>query len=89
MLQAYLFLAEEDIDNILTGPRLLVHRTLLDGRLPACVTRNVAVWLLGRQLLPDEEGWLLEIQQAFMASNYDFKGLVRSIVTSDFYRRVR
>ena len=89
MLQAYLFLAEEDIDNILTGPRLLVHRTLLDGRLPACVTRNVAVWLLGRQILPDEEEWLLQIQQGFMASNYDFKGLVHSIVMSDFYRRVR
>ena len=88
-LNAYLFLADEDVDNILKGPRLLVHRTLLDGRLPNCTVRNFATWLIGRALLPDEESWLKTLNNIFVASNYNVKTLVHAIVTSEFYRRVR
>jgi hypothetical protein len=88
-LNAYLFLADEDVDNVLKGPKLLVQRTLLDGRLPSCAVRNFAVWLLGRSMLPDEEPWLDDVTGIFVESNYDVKTLVFAIVTSDFYRRVR
>ena len=88
-LNSYLFLHPEDTDNVLKGPRLLVHRTLMDGRLPACAARNFAVWLMGRQLLPDEEPWLDALVQLFTESNFDVRTLVAAIVTSDFYRRVR
>jgi len=88
-LRAYLFRAEEDWNNILQGPSLLVQRTVLDGRLPSCAARNTVVWLMGRQLLPDEESWLNDIVSVFAASNYDYRALVHAVVTSDFYRRVR
>lgn len=88
-LNAFLFLADEDWVNISQGPKLLVERSLLDGRLASCATRNVAVWLLGRELLPDEESWLETLVDVFVASNYDVKELAYAIVTSDFYRRVR
>ena len=87
-LNAFLFLADEDLVNIAQGPKLLVQRTLLDGRLVSCAVRNMAVWLIGRELLPDEESWLETLEQIFIISNYDVKSLVYAIVTSDFYRRV-
>ena len=87
-LNAFLFLAEEDLVNIAQGPKLLVERTLLDGRLARCAVRNVAVWLMGRELLPDEESWLETLEQIFVISDYNVKSLVYAIVTSDFYRRV-
>ena len=88
-LNAYLFRAEEDWDNILQGPSLLVQRTVLDGRLPSCAARNTVGWLMGRQIMPDEESWLAEIVSVFVASNYDYRVLVHAVVTSEFYRRVR
>ena len=87
-LNAFLFLADEDLVNIAQGPKLLVQRTLLDGRLPSCAVRNFAVWLIGRELLDDEEAWLETLEQIFVMSNYNVKSLVYAIVTSDFYRRV-
>jgi hypothetical protein len=87
-LNAYLFLAEEHQVNISGGTQLLVEKTLLDGRLPDCAVRNFAIWLMGRDLLPDEESWLETLSDVFAASDYDVKSLVYAIVTSDFYRRV-
>jgi hypothetical protein len=77
------------MNHVDEGPRLLVLRTLVDHRMPTCMTKRVGQWLLGRQTAPEEAGWMAQVSQEFVASNYDFRALVKAIVQSEMYRRVR
>jgi hypothetical protein len=88
-LRSYEFLREEHWDNVEVGPSELVMSTVVDGRLPNCVARKAATWLLGREVAPEEEEWLAETALHFADSGYSYRELVRSIVTSEVYRRVR
>jgi hypothetical protein len=88
-LKAYLFTRDEHRPHINEGPRAMVRRALLDGRLGRCTARNAFTWLIGRAPLPDEEGWLEQVATEFMAGGYDFKALTHALVTSELYRRVR
>ena len=88
-LKAYLFRYPEHQPHLNEGPRALVRRALLDGRLGVCATRNAFKWLVGRAPSPDEEGWVAEVAGRFMEGGYDFKSLVRELVMSDVYRRAR
>lgn len=45
--------------------------------------------LFGRKLDGEEEAWLGQLARAFVASNYSYQALVKAIVTSPVYRRVR
>ena len=71
------------------GPELLVNRTASDGRLSACVTKRAIEFLIGRETRTDEAEWISDMQQDFIASDYRFKALIRAIVTSENYRRLR
>lgn len=82
------YLADRHVDNIDEGPALLVSQTIQDGRLPACVARTAATRLFGRDLLPEEEPWLSEITEDFVANDWRYSTLVHEIVTSDTYRSV-
>jgi hypothetical protein len=66
-----------------------VSKAVADGRLPTCVSRRTSEWLLGRQLEEREAHWLDTMAAEFVASGLRFKDLVRAIVTSETYRRVR
>lgn len=88
-LETTVFLADKHMSHIDDGPRTLVYRSLVDDRLPSCMTRRVATWLFGRAPLAEEEPWLSEVSQAFVSSNYDFPALVQELATSDMYRNVR
>lgn len=88
-LQSYEFLGPQHQVNIEEGPQLLVQRGLVDGRLPRCVSQNAATWLLGRNIQTDEQGFIEELAATFINSQFDYKQLIKSIVTSDYYRRVR
>jgi hypothetical protein len=67
-LKPYLFRRSEHKINVNEGPKLLVKKTMVDHRLPMCMARRVSTWLLGRNLLPEEEGWLSEIAQEFVVA---------------------
>ena len=85
----YMHQREQHMENIAEGPALLVQRTLVDDRLPMCMSRQAGQWLLGRTMLPEDQGWLVERSHDFITSGLSFRALVRSIITSEMYRRVR
>lgn len=88
-MKGYEFVEERHVENIEAGPRRLVNEAVADGRLPRCVAKNTATWLLGRELDDNDEAWLDDLAGTFTSSNYDYKSLVKAIVTSENYRRAR
>ena len=88
-LRAFLYRQDEHVANINGGPALMVRRHLSDGRFGRCTARNAVVWLTGRQPKDDELSWIDALATDFAEAEYDYKHLVRAIVTSEFYRRVR
>lgn len=92
MLKAYQFRREDHVPNVETGPRLLALGAVADNRLPRCVARRTAEWLLGRPvegLTAAEEVWLDELTTRFVTAGYRYDLLVRDVVTSPVYRRAR
>jgi len=85
----YVFRAAQHARNVEAGPRLLVLGSVVDGRLQRCVTRSTTEWLLGRPLAVDEEDLLDELVTGFEDDGFRYRALVKRIVTSDIYRRVR
>ena len=88
-LKPYEFLRSEHRANVEEGPRLLASTTVVDGRLPRCVARTTATWLLGREMTAADEAWIEDLTVGFAFSGFRYDELVKSIVTSDTYRRVR
>lgn len=90
MLWAYHFLRDEHTTNVDQGPGFLMRSTVADNRLPACVSGHALSKLAGRLLLPEEEEMVnAQMAAAFVQSNYNFKTLVKRVVQSPVYRRVR
>jgi len=89
MLYAYEFRREEHAAFVEQGPVRLVNETIADGRFPACTARRTAEWLLGRELRREEQPWLDDLAFAYVQGGLRYRDLVRSIVTSQVYRRVR
>ncbi len=88
-LRVFQFLKDDHLKNVDLGPAFLVDRSIVDDRLPRCVARRAMEGLFGRELLPEESATLDELSRAFVASNFDYRALVRAIVTGSVYRRVR
>ncbi len=88
-MRSYEFVEERHLENIAEGPKLLVNNAVADGRLPACVAKNAATWLLGREVDDNDAAWLDGLTREFIASDYRYPVLVRSILTSDAYRSAR
>jgi hypothetical protein len=90
MLNAYKFRRADHIRNIEVGPKLLAMSAIADNRLPLCIARRTAEWLLGGQVSPQNDAdWIAEIARQFVFSDLSYRALVKSIVTSPRYRRVR
>ncbi len=92
MLKAYQFRREDHVRNVENGPRLLALGAVADNRLPGCVTRRTAEWLLGRPvggLTEEEDAWIDELTARFVVGGYRYDTLVRDVVTSPVYRRAR
>jgi len=53
------------------------------------VSWNTASWLLGRDVTDEEAEWVEELSMVFIDSDYQYEDLIRAVVTSDHYRRVR
>jgi len=89
MLQAFEFRREDHVPNIEAGPKALALSVVVDGRLPDCVSRTAVSWLLGREVLPEEEPWIDELHRLFVASNFSYRSLIKRIVESPVYRKVQ
>jgi hypothetical protein len=88
-LQAYEFRREEHIAHIEFGPELLGLSSTVDHRMPSCVARKAGEWLMGREMTEDEKGWIDALALDFVGSGYRYRELVKAIVMSPTYRRVR
>lgn len=88
-LKSYKFIRDDHHANIEYGPRGLVETTIGDGRFTNCTSRTATEWLLGRELKEFEEIWLDELQASFAESGQSYRSLIKAIVTSPVYRRVR
>lgn len=86
-LRSYNYKQPQHFKNIEQGPKLLAMTALADNRLPRCVARSTAEWLLGRDLQAEEEGWADQLAVEFASGGYDYRDLVQQIVLSDAYRR--
>jgi len=89
MLKGYVFMQKVHHKHIKAGPRLGALEAFADGRLPDCVAHKTAARLLGRELSEDERTWAKQLSIAFVQGGYSYRDLVRAVVTSDVYRRVR
>ncbi len=87
-LQAYLFRRSEHEANIDEGPALLARRAFADNRMPTCIARHTANWLLGRPPNTSEQAWFDKVATDF-GRDKSYRQLVRAIVTSAVYRRAR
>ena len=89
-LRSYVFLRESDVDNVDQGPRALALRAVATGQLDRCVATRTAEWLLGRDIDKSvESDWIEALAASFANQDYSYRELVRVIVESDVYRRVR
>ena len=90
LLKAFVFRREEHMHHVDLGPKLLARTTTADNRLPRCVAQQTAAWLLGRSLdRPGDAKWLTNLSVDFARSDFSYRALVKSILTSDRYRRVQ
>ena len=89
MLQSLEFRLPEHVDNLILGPKRLVTSAVADGRLPDCVSRTAAGWLLGRETTAEERPWLDELSADFVQSGFSYRSLIRSVLTSPVYRSRR
>lgn len=87
-MNAFEFLEDRHATHVDQGPALLVNKTMADGRLPECVAEKTAEWLLGRSPTSAEEPWVEELATRFAEAGFDYKTLIRDIVTSENYRRL-
>jgi hypothetical protein len=85
----YVFRDDEHVRNVESGPRLLVLASVVDGRLQRCVARSTAEWLLGRPLGDDDAAAVDDFVRGFEDDGFRYRALVKRIVQSDLYRRVR
>ena len=88
-LNSYQFLESRHGEHVAEGPELLVSRGVADGRLPHCVAKTAAEHLLGRAIRDEEAAWLDGLSKGFVESGFRYRTLVRAIVQSENYRRVR
>lgn len=88
-LNAYKFRRDDHMANVEEGPRRMIETTMTDGRFTNCTTRTAAQWLLGREMQEFEEPWIDDLEQGFIDTTHSYRQLVRDIVTSPVYRRVR
>lgn len=94
MLKSYSFRRDEHHINVERGPRLLAYTEIAGQRLPRCVAQRMSEWLLGRELSDSIAGerdreWLDLLGLRFARSGYDYRQLIKDIVTDERYRRVK
>ncbi|MCA9538841.1 MAG: hypothetical protein KC620_08130 [Myxococcales bacterium] len=89
VLKAYEWRDEEEVRRVETGPRGFVEEAIHDGRLAQCAAEQLFTRLYKRPPTADERlDELPRFAQAFTDSGYDFKALVKALVTDPAYRRM-
>lgn len=89
LLKTYLYRTELEEENILGGPRLLVERMLATGELERCTVKRMWTEFLGRSMTQQEMDLYLDaLVRDFVASNWNLKSLIESLMRTPAYRRI-
>lgn len=88
-LRWYEFRHEEHEIHVEEGPSMLANLAVVDERLPHCTAQTAFQWLMGRPPADSEAALITSLSREFQQSNFNYRQLVRSIVTSTGYRRVQ
>ncbi len=88
-LQSVNFLHQDHRVHVDMGPRLLVSKSIVDDRFPTCAARRTLEGLFGRELSSEERDLAEQQGREFVGSNFKYQDLVKAVVTSKVYRRVR
>ncbi len=89
MLRGFQFLRPEHEGFVEAGPWRLVQEGLSDGSLSECSVRRAAQWMLDRDLSANEGEWNDDLVDTFVGDEFSYGAVVREIVLSATYRRVR
>lgn len=89
MLNAYAFLRPEHHKNAELGPKMLIEQTVVDDRFPRCAAQRATQSLLGRPLSVEETQGLGEAARRFISEGMSYRAMIKTIVASPVYRRVR
>jgi hypothetical protein len=89
VLKAYEWRDRAEIENVEAGPRKAVEAAIADGRLASCTVTKVFERLYRREPTPEEKNVdLPALATAFQSGGFDFKALVKALVTAEGYRRM-
>ena len=89
MLNSYVFRYDDHMKNVEAGPQLLAMKGVVDHRFPQCVYNRAVEQIFGRSTEVVDKDWIDMLAVDFAASNYSYRSLVKQIVMSDGYRRLR
>ncbi|MCB9544399.1 MAG: hypothetical protein H6706_00725 [Myxococcales bacterium] len=90
VLKSYQWRGEAEVAKVEGGPRLLVEQAMADGRLAQCAAQKLFTRFYHREPTAEERNRdLPRFAQAFTASDYDFKVLVKALLTDPGYRRMQ
>lgn len=88
-MESYVFRDDAEVDSLHEGPAALVEKNLGGPALTNCVVEKVFDKLYHRELTPLERMELVPVfAEAFSESGYDFKTLIKAMVTHEAYRRM-
>lgn len=88
-LRWYEFRHEEHEVHVEAGPSMLASLAVVDERLPHCTAQTAFQWLMGRPPAESETELVNALSREFQQSNYNYRQLIRALVSSTGYRRVQ
>jgi len=84
-LYPYVFASEESKDSIEQGPRKLALKAIERGDFAECTVKKVWNYFMHRAPLDSEADTISALANDFAGDNYNFKNLVKRIITRDEY----
>ena len=86
--KAYEFRDQREIANLEAGPSKLVDKSVENGQLPRCVAQKLFERLYHREPTPQDRALIQSFSRTFADSGFNFKTLVKTMVTDPAYRRM-
>ena len=84
-LYPYVFADEQSQENIETGPRKLAEKSIDNGKFAACTVRKLWNYFMHRPPQDSQADIINAMANDFANDNYNFKNLVKRIITRDEY----
>ncbi|MEZ4473651.1 MAG: hypothetical protein R3F60_23245 [bacterium] len=90
VLKSYQWRGEAEVAKVEGGPRLLVQQAMADGRFAQCAAQKLFTRFYHREPTDLERNRdVPRFARAFTDSGYDFKVLIKALLTDPGYRRMQ